>query len=581
MHPGRKHALKLIAKAYGERKTLFATVVVAALVGASIDLIAPLVLRQIIDGLNERRPADEIVRLIGWLVAWQIGRFLAWRVCWTSANAAEMSANKTLWRSTFADYLSRSYRFFADTPSGVVTHKLANIGVAATFLLDTAIETVLVTAVVMTGSIIAFYRVSPWLALGFVLAIAGYVALTLRLDRGKRLLDDASNKAKSEMKGTVADAFTNAIVVKLFGGAKMETERVGSIVDTWTSLKLKAWNRGEAVSSVVTVGNIFMECGVLLYAVHQWAAGVISIGTVVLLHTYAKTTGQYLKNIRSGLRRIDENLSEAGESADILLQPQDIVDRPGAKLLKATHGAVSFRDVRFGFGEKSPNVLRGFSLDIAPGEKVALVGPSGAGKSTVTRLLFRFYDVDRGVITIDGQDIAAVTQDSLRASIALVPQDPTLFHRSLMDNIRYAKPRASDKAVIAAAKAARCHEFISNLADGYDSMVGERGIKLSGGERQRVSIARAILKDAPILILDEATSALDSESERAIHEALGELMAKKTVIAIAHRLSTIMDMDRIVVVERGKVAASGTHEELLRDVGTYAKLWNIQAGGYK
>lgn len=237
-------------------------------------------------------------------------------------------------------------------------------------------------------------------------------------------------------------------------------------------------------------------------------------------------------------------------------------------------------DVAFGFGSER-SILQNYNLTINEGEKVALVGPSGAGKSTITKLLLRLYDVTGGTIRIDGQDIATVTQDSVREAIAFVPQEPILFHRTLMDNIRYGRRDATDGEVIEAAKKARCHDFITALPLGYDTFVGERGVKLSGGERQRVAIARALLKDAPILILDEATSSLDSESEALIQEALTVLMEGKTVVVIAHRLSTIMHMDRIIVMEKGDIAAQGTHDELLNSEGSlYHKLWSIQAGSF-
>ena len=243
------------------------------------------------------------------------------------------------------------------------------------------------------------------------------------------------------------------------------------------------------------------------------------------------------------------------------------------------HGEISFNQVGFKYHSQSSGV-QDLSLAIRGGEKVALVGPSGAGKSTLTKLLFRFYDVTHGSITIDGQDIRDITQGSLRQAISLVPQEPVLFHRTILENIRYGRPDATEKDVINAAKKARCHEFISRLPDGYHTFVGERGIKLSGGERQRVAIARAILKNAPILVLDEATSSLDSESEALIQQALTELMEGKTTIVIAHRLSTVMQMDRILVLEGGKVVDEGTHADLIDRDGLYQSLWNIQAGGF-
>jgi ATP-binding cassette subfamily B protein len=257
-----------------------------------------------------------------------------------------------------------------------------------------------------------------------------------------------------------------------------------------------------------------------------------------------------------------------------------VVDKPKAREFKFKHGAIEFSKVGFTYKE-GVDVLSDFSLNIKPGEKVALIGSSGGGKSTIVKLLFRFFDIQKGRISIDSQDISTVTQDSLRKNLSLVPQDPILFHRSLMENIRYGKPEASEEEVVEASRVAHCHEFISGFPQGYETLVGERGVKLSGGERQRVAIARAVLKNAPILVLDEATSSLDSESEMLIQDALKKLMKGKTVIVIAHRLSTIMQMDRIIVIDGGKIVEEGKHKELLKaQEGIYQKLWNIQAGGF-
>jgi ABC-type multidrug transport system fused ATPase/permease subunit len=310
-----------------------------------------------------------------------------------------------------------------------------------------------------------------------------------------------------------------------------------------------------------------------------WKQGQLTLGDFVLIQSYLLTVFNQLMGIGFNLRRFYDAFSDAGEMLAILQTPHGIRDKRGARHLAVDSGEVWFDDVSFDFRDGAP-VLRQFNLTIAGGERIALVGPSGAGKSTVTKLLLRLYDVTGGEIKIDKQDIAAVTQNSLRDAIAFVPQEPILFHRSLMENIRYGWRDATDKQVLEAAKKAHCHEFIERLPQGYDTLVGERGIKLSGGERQRVAIARAILKDAPILVLDEATSSLDSESEALIQDALNVLMEGKTVIVIAHRLSTIMKMDRIIVMEGGAVVAQGTHLQLIRERGLYQKLWSIQAGGF-
>ena len=280
------------------------------------------------------------------------------------------------------------------------------------------------------------------------------------------------------------------------------------------------------------------------------------------------------------IREIYENLADAEEMTEILLTPHSVQDSKSAKELNITEGAVQFKDVQFHY-HKTRTILPKFSLDIKVGKKTALVGHSGSGKSTIIKLLLRLYDVSGGKILIDGQRIHKVTQESLRSQVSLVPQDPILFHRSLKENIRYARPDASNEELIAAAKAAHCHDFIMEFPEGYDTLVGERGVKLSGGERQRIAIARAILKNAPILVLDEATSSLDSESEKLIQDALETLMKGKTVLTIAHRLSTIMNMDTIVVLEKGEIVEQGSHKQLLKKkTGVYSKLWGHQVGGF-
>jgi ATP-binding cassette subfamily B protein len=325
---------------------------------------------------------------------------------------------------------------------------------------------------------------------------------------------------------------------------------------------------------------IALEFGVILLAVQQWSQGRLLVGDVVLLQSYLFRTFDKLWNVGKNIRTIYEAIADANEMTEMLEKPHEVQDTPNAKTLKVAEGSIEFSKVTFGYHSER-NVLKNFELKIPSGQRVALIGPSGGGKTTITKLLFRFLDIQKGKILIDGQDIAGVTQDSLRENLSLVPQEPILFHRSLMDNIRYAKPDTSDEEVIAAAKAAHCHEFIVECEHGYNTFVGERGIKLSGGQRQRVAIARAILKNAPILVLDEATSSLDSESEQFIQESLRTLMKGKTTIVIAHRLSTIMQMDRIVVIDGGKITEEGKHEELLKaKQGTYQKLWEIQAGGF-
>jgi ATP-binding cassette subfamily B protein len=325
-----------------------------------------------------------------------------------------------------------------------------------------------------------------------------------------------------------------------------------NVTERLRAMQTFTWNLGEVIEAT-QMGLMFLIEFVIFYvAIHYFEQGTLTIGDFALIQAYLVSMFGRLWDFGRGIRHVFEAFSDAREMAEIIKQEPDVMDVHQAASLVTTEGRVQFEDVYFSF-QKTRRILKGFNLDIQPGEKIALVGPSGAGKSTITKLLLRFYDIEQGKILIDGQKISQVTQESLRAAIAAVPQEPVLFHRSIMDNIRYGRREATDEEVYEAAKKARCHEFIMELQEGYQTFVGERGVKLSGGERQRIAIARAILKNAPILVLDEATSALDSESEALIQEALQELMHGKTTIVIAHRLSTIMHMDRIVVVEDGQV----------------------------
>jgi ATP-binding cassette subfamily B protein len=407
-----------------------------------------------------------------------------------------------------------------------------------------------------------------------------FVALNFYSVRIRHRLRVQRAAKDSEVTGAVADALTNATNIKLFTGFGREMGIFDRLTDERRVLHVKSWYVGESNMLVQNILMLLVEIAVMYTAVRLWSLGVLSVGDVVLFQSYLLLLFNKLFDFGKVLRSLYEAFAEAQEMVELMALPHGIIDRSGAKALKVKKGALAFEGVSFKY-PTGQTVLKYLDLTIKPGEKVALVGPSGAGKSTIVKILFRFYDLTKGRILIDGQDIAKVTQDSLRDAISLVPQEPILFHRTLKENIRYGRPEASDEEVVLAAKQAHCHDFISGLEKGYETYVGERGVKLSGGERQRVAIARAILKNAPILVLDEATSSLDSESEHLIQDALQTLMQGKTVIVIAHRLSTIMQMDRIIVLEDGAVADTGTHHELLKtEGGLYKKLWQLQAGGF-
>jgi ATP-binding cassette, subfamily B, bacterial len=392
--------------------------------------------------------------------------------------------------------------------------------------------------------------------------------------------DVSETEAVSKTTGFLSDTITNFSSIKLFNGNKRENKSFNELTDSVRRKSQFNWSVEELFNGTSSLLMIVLEFGLLFFAVRLWHRGQFTPGDFVLVQVYVLLIIDQSWQFGRMVRGFYRSFSDAEEMTTLLGTAPEIVDRPGAKQLKVKDGAIEFKQVVFCYHE-TRKVLDDFNLVIKPGEKIALIGPSGAGKTTVIKLLLRNFDLTAGHIFIDGQDIAGVTQESLWQAVSLVPQDPVLFHRSLKENIRYGRPNATDAEVIKAAKLAHCHEFINDLPEGYDTFVGERGIKLSGGERQRVAIARAILRNAPILVLDEATSSLDSESESLIQDALEKLMRDKTVIVIAHRLSTIRKMDRIVFVDEGQIKEEGTHAELEKKTdGLYRNLWERQAGGF-
>ena len=418
-----------------------------------------------------------------------------------------------------------------------------------------------------------------WLGVGTLIWISIFLTINWLLTSYKLKYDLARSEAESKSTAVLADTITNNANVKLFNGYHREIKRFGLAVDVVRKLRLFTWkldNLFDGVQGLMTIG---LEVGIFVVALRLWQQQLLTVGDFVLLQSYVIILFEKVWDFGKVIRHTYTDLADAAEMTVILETPHEIQDVPLARPLRITSGAIEFSRVVF-YYHQTRKIISDFSLRIAPGEKIALVGPSGAGKSTIVKLLLRMHDVSGGHIMIDRQDIARVTQESLWNAVSLVPQEPILFHRTLLENIRYGKPTASHKEIIAAARRAHCHEFITSFPEGYDTYVGERGVKLSGGERQRVAIARAILRNAPILILDEATSSLDSESEHLIQDALRSLMSNKTVIVIAHRLSTIMAMDRTLVIDGGRITEEGTHQKLLDQAGLYSKLWKRQAGGF-
>ncbi len=491
----------------------------------------------------------------------------------------ESRAMTDLYASTFDYLIGHSYQFFISHFSGTLTRRVSKYASAFEALMDSIMMEFFPMVIFVVGAVgILFLRNH---VLGIVLGIwvILFVIFQIYTARLKQPLRVARTEADSKLVGVLSDDISNHNTIALFSGKAHERHLFAEVVEHWRAATMRSWNTDEIIWAFQNVLIVGINIGILWGTLILWQRGLFTIGDFVLVQSYLLSLFNQLTSINRNMRRCYDAIADASEMIDIIKMPHEVADATHASQLVVRHGEIVFDDAGFSYPKGQP-ALAHFNLTIKGGEKLAFVGPSGSGKTTITKLLLRLYDVTAGVIQIDRQNIAAVTQDSLRGAIAFVPQEPILFHRTLMENIRYGRRDASDEEVLAASRAAHCAEFISSLPEGYGTFVGERGVKLSGGERQRVAIARAILKNAPILLLDEATSSLDSESEALIQDALQTLMQGKTVIVIAHRLSTIMKMDRIVVIEGGGIAAQGSHQDLLDQGGLYKKLWSIQAGGF-
>ncbi len=549
------------------------------------DLIAPLFYKRFFDLLaidplhaTARGSLPSIYRAIAWIAVVSFSSWAGWRMCIFAANDFESRTMKDLTDHCFAYLQNHSHRFFTDNFAGALVKRVNRFASGFEVIADqcafstgqTAIRVVLVVGVL-------FWR-SRVIGSVFLVWTIIFVAFNFYFARWKLKFDLARAELDTKVTARLADTITNAVNLKLFAGIDRETGQFREITQEHQRARYKSWNLGWFSEGAQGLSIRLLEIIVLVMAVGYWLKGTLTLGDFVLLRSYLYQLTDNVRQVGQDIRRIYEAMADANEMTEILLTPHEIVDGAPAALLTVSRGAVEFRDVHFAYVPSGNAVLPDFNLTIAAGERVGIVGPSGGGKSTILKLLVRLYDIQRGSILIDGQDIANVSQSSLHENIAFVPQDPILFHRSLMENIRYSRPGASDRDVLRAAQQAHCHEFISGFPEGYETLVGERGVKLSGGERQRVAIARAILMDAPILILDEATSSLDSESERYIQDSLASLVMGRTVIAVAHRLSTIRKMDRIIVVKDGRIVEEGSHDLLVEiENGLYQELWSLQS----
>ncbi|HZT03083.1 MAG TPA: ABC transporter ATP-binding protein [Steroidobacteraceae bacterium] len=483
----------------------------------------------------------------------------------------------------YAQRLSPAY--FESTLSGKIAHRAVMLPDQMLMLFDMTVFDFIPGAMFFVFVAAYFYVASPAFCAAASVGIVIYFSGSLLLGRECARRAAANNETRAAVTGRIVDVITNVRNVFCFANQTLEDRELTRYTGEERERRMALYRSVVRLRCSQYGMDILMWIGFVGGSLYGWVHGLMTAGDFVMVTALTGSLLQTAYNLGQRIPDFYDQLGAARESIATLIVPATVQDRPGAKELSVTRGAIHFDRIAFAYeprgrGRGSRNIVNDFELHIPSGQRVGLVGPSGAGKTTLMGLLMRMHDVTAGTIRIDGQDIREVTQESLRGSIGLIPQDTNLFHRSLLENIRYGRPDATDAEVVEAAKRAHAHEFIVELEQGYDTLVGERGIKISGGQRQRIAIARAILRDAPILLLDEATSALDSHSEQMIQQAMKEAMDGKTVIAIAHRLSTVMDMDRLIVLERGCIVADGSHAELLLQGGLYAELWRKQSGGF-
>ncbi|WP_038156755.1 ABC transporter ATP-binding protein, partial [Vibrio fluvialis] len=480
--------------------------------------------------------------------------------------------------------LKQSLSFYQDEFAGRIATKVMQTALSVRETVMKTLDVFVYVAVYFTAMVVMLAQADWRLMIPMLLWLAAYIMIQVRFVPKLKKVSAEQADARSLMTGRIVDSYTNIATVKLFSHSRRETEYAEEGMEGFLDTVYRQMRLVTGFNIWVEISNYILVFTIAAMSIYLWMTSAITVGAIAIAISLALRINGMSKWIMWEVGGLFENMGTVVDGMHMLSKPIAIQDKPNAKALQVSQGGIEFDDVSFHYGENK-GVIDHLNLTIKPGEKVGVVGRSGAGKSTLVNLLLRFHDVESGSIRIDGQDISAVTQDSLRSEIGMVTQDTSLLHRSIRDNILYSNPTASEDDLLRATQQAHAHEFIENLTDpfgnvGYDAQVGERGVKLSGGQRQRIAISRVLLKDAPLLVLDEATSALDSEVEAAIQESLNELMQGKTVIAIAHRLSTIAAMDRLIVLDKGQVVEQGTHQQLIDHNGIYAHLWAHQTGGF-
>lgn len=568
-----------------QHRTAFFSIVILFSARVFIDhIIIPLYFKEIIDtisvpNIDHTSLSSELFGLVYVIIGLTFLVSLTARSRQFIYNSFLINIVKKLRDFSFQKIEQNSPTFFSNTFAGSLVTKSRRFVGAFEHILDISIFGFLNIFVILIGVFAVLVKQSGLISIIFFSLMTFYVIAISFFIKKKMKYDLLEAEQDSRISGRLADTFGNILAVKFFSARKNEIKSFGEYTQEGADRSRRALNVSAQIETVQSFLNFVILSTMLYTLIFLWVKGEISTGTVVLIESYTGIVLFRLWDLSNNLTRFMKSISDMKEMIDIFEVVPDVLDPKSPEKPRINNGLIKFEDVSFQYAV-GDEVLSNFNLVINPGERVGIVGHSGAGKSTITRLILRFNDITKGNITIDGQDIKNIKQADLRKFISYVPQEPILFHRPIRENIAYGKDDVSEKEIVDVAQKAHAHEFISKLPKGYDTLVGERGVKLSGGERQRVAIARAMLKPAPILVLDEATSSLDSVSESYIQDAFDSLMKNKTTIVIAHRLSTIQKMDRIIVLDNGHVVEEGKHQDLLTNKGIYADLWEHQTGGF-
>jgi ATP-binding cassette, subfamily B, multidrug efflux pump len=567
----------------------FLALLMLGLCAALVDLAVPVSIGRIVNSLSGARSDGPLIRpwqpaAVIAMIVFVLRPLVATGYSLTANQALRGSfSNLVLWQSHL-QVVRQSWSFFQNDFAGRISDKVMQTGPS---LLESVIATVNSAWYIFiygTSAVVILAKADIWLALPLLLWFVGYLAGFRYFLPRVFVQAQATAEARSVVAGRIIDTYSNILTVKLFSGSSNEGETTRAMIDAHTTSSKRHFRLVTQITIYLSILNGMLLIATAGPVILLSARGNVSPGTVAMVIPLVWQLSTVSGTIAFQVAAVFQNIGIVRQGKETIARPLQLVDRPNAPALLVRQGQIRFESVRFGYRKEAP-VINDLTLNISAGEKIGLIGRSGAGKSTLINLLLRFFDVDGGRVLIDDQDIASVSQDSLRAAISVVTQDTSLLHRSIKDNILCGRTDASDLDIIEAARRSEAHEFILTLTDqkgrrAYNAHIGERGVTLSGGQRQRIAIARLLLKDSPILILDEATSALDSEAEAAIQASLETLTKDKTVIAIAHRLSTIARMDRLIVIDKGRVVEEGSHVELLRLDGHYSELWRRQSQGF-